>query len=113
MVEQSAVTWINQHPAGSVDKIGIAVVGSHGLPNEGVKITEYIHNFCFSPLNQGMDLARYGNLAILNYACILFFMSIRIKKADVKHKEHQFVHLMIISIDVRQKFSDFMDMSSL
>jgi hypothetical protein len=49
----------------------------------------------------------------LNYACILFFMSIRIKKADVKHKEQQFVHLMIISIDVRQKFSDFMDMSSL
>jgi hypothetical protein len=40
-------------------------------------------------------------------------MSIRIKKADVKHKEQQFVHLMIISIDVRQKFSDFMDMSSL
>jgi hypothetical protein len=73
MVEQSAVTWINQHPAGSVDKIGIAVVGSHGLPNEGVKITEYIHNFCFSPLNQGIDLTRYGSLAIFKLCLHIIF----------------------------------------
>lgn len=72
MVEQSAVARVNQHPAGSVYEIGIAVVGSHGLPNKGVKIIEDIHNFCFSPLNRGMDLAKNGNLAILNYAWYIF-----------------------------------------
>ena len=33
---------------------------------------------------------------------IFFLMSITIKKADVKHKEHQFAHPMKIFIDIRK-----------
>jgi len=56
MVEQSAVARVNQHPGGAVNKIGIAVVGGHGLPNKGMKVVEYVHNFCFSPLFRDMDI---------------------------------------------------------
>ena len=74
MVEQSAVARVNQHPGGAVNEIGIAVVGGHRLPNKGMKVVEYVHNFCFSPLNRGMGLARNGNLVFLNYAWHIFFL---------------------------------------
>ena len=56
MAEQSAVTRVYQHPGRAVNEIGIAVVGSHGLPNEGIKVVEYVHNICFTPLFRGMDI---------------------------------------------------------
>lgn len=102
MVEQSAVARVNQHPGGAVNKIGIAVVGGHGLPNKGMKILEYVHNFCFSPINRGIDLARNGPGLFELRLAYFFLMSITLKKADVKHKEHQFVHPITIFIDVRK-----------
>jgi hypothetical protein len=43
MAEQSAVAGVDQHPFGPVNEIGIAVVGSHGLPYKGMKLVECFH----------------------------------------------------------------------
>jgi hypothetical protein len=40
------VAGVYQHPGGTVDEIGIAVVGGHGLPNKGMKFVEYFHSGC-------------------------------------------------------------------
>ena len=49
-VEKSAVARVDQHPGGAVNKIGIAVIVGHGLPNKGMQVFEYFHTFCFAPL---------------------------------------------------------------
>jgi hypothetical protein len=38
VVKQVAVARIDEHSGGTVNQIGVAIIGGHGFPDKGVKI---------------------------------------------------------------------------
>ena len=43
MAKHGLMTRIDQHPGGTVNKVGIAIVGTHGLPQKSMQIVGYLH----------------------------------------------------------------------